>query len=177
MQSKGVAITSYEPRGNMSEAVNLAVPPVGALHGMRGSPGTVLNDSTTMCIFLGGSVRKVFGNMDEWGVAMLNAACGWQLEKKDWADLSNRVALIERCYSMREGYLPLRDDTLPARFFEETIHTKYGTPMILDRAKFEEQRSVWYSAFGLSDDGTPPRATLERLGLDFTISALADVLA
>ena len=77
---------------------------------------------------------------------------------------------------MREGYLPLRDDTLPARFFEETIHTKYGAPLILDSAKFEEQRALWYSAYGLGEDGTPSRATLERLDLAFVLPEMSNVL-
>jgi len=176
MHSKGVAITSYEPRGSMSDAVNLAVVPVGAIHGARGDPARVMNDSTTTCSFLRGSLRKVFGSEAEWGVAMLNAACGWQLETKDWADLTNRVALMERCYSMREGYMPARDDMLPARFFEETIQTKYGQPLVLDRAKFEEQRALWYSAYGLTAEGTPRRETLERLGMDFVIPELGEAL-
>lgn len=176
MESKGVAITSYEPRGSMSDAVGLAVVPVGAIHGGRGDPSRVMNDSTTTCSFLRNSLRKVFGSEAEWGVAMLNAACGWQLETKDWADLTNRAALMERCYSMREGYVPARDDTLPARFFEETIHTKYGKPLILDRAKFEEQRALWYSAFGLTEKGTPKRETLERLGMGFVIPDLGNML-
>ena len=176
MESKGVAITSYEPRGSMSDAVGLAVVPVGAIHGGRGDPSRMMNDSTTTCSFLRNSLRKVFGSEAEWGVAMLNAACGWQLETKDWAHLTNRAALMERCYSMREGYVPARDDTLPARFFEETIHTKYGKPLILDRAKFEEQRALWYSAFGLTEKGTPRRETLERLGMGFVIPDLGNVL-
>ncbi len=176
MESKGVAITSYEPRGSMSDAVGLAVVPVGAIHGGRGDPSRVMNDSTTTCSFLRNSLRKVFGSEAEWGVAMLNAACGWQLNTKDWADLANRVALLERCYSLREGYVPARDDTLPARFFEETIYTKYGKPLVLDRAKFEEQRALWYAAYGLTEKGTPRRETLERLGLGFVLGELGDAL-
>lgn len=176
MTSKGVAITSYEPRGSISEAVELVVNPCGELHGGRGHPQRVMLDSLTICTFLREPLREVFGDVAEWGVAMLNAACGWHLSKKDWADLTHRVALMERCYSIREGYLPQRDDKLPNRFFEEVIHNKYGKPLVLDQAKFQEQRAFHYSIYGLKQDGTPQREDLVRLGLDFVIPDLERLL-
>ena len=174
--SKGVAITSNEARGSMSDAVGLAVNPCGELHGGRGDPERVIFDSLTTCTFLRTSIRDVFGSVADWGEQMLNAASGWNLSAKDWPDLMHRGALMERCYSVREGYLPYRDDTLPDRFFEETIHTKYGKPMKLDKNQFLEQRAIWYKAAGLTDKGLPTQDTLKRLGMDFVIPQLKDVL-
>ncbi|MDO8636327.1 MAG: aldehyde ferredoxin oxidoreductase C-terminal domain-containing protein, partial [Dehalococcoidia bacterium] len=79
------------------------------------------------------------------------------------------MALMERCYSLREGYIPLRDDGLPDRFFDETIQTKYGVPLKLDRDKFMQQKDTWYSARGLTAEGLPKVADLERLGLGFAV--------
>lgn len=169
MTYKGVAITSYEPRGSMSDAVGLAVNPCGELHGNRGDPEVVMTDSLTTCLFLRATIAPIFNGFDEWATQMLNATCGWSLTKKDWPDLTQRMALMERCYSLREGYIPLRDDGLPDRFFDETIQTKYGVPLKLDRDKFMQQKDTWYSARGLTAEGLPKVADLERLGLSFAV--------
>ncbi len=73
---------------------------------------------------------------------------------------------------MREGYVPSRDDLLPDRFFDETIHNKYGEPKVLDRAKFFESRKKAYLSFGLNEEGIPTRETLRRLDMEFVIPTL-----
>jgi aldehyde:ferredoxin oxidoreductase len=103
---------------------------------------------------------------------MLNAACGWNLALEDWDKLALRAATMERCYSMREGYVPEKDDVLPERFFEETIYSKYGQPRILKREEFLDERKRVYRSYGLQADGTPSADFLEELGLKFTIPML-----
>lgn len=83
---------------------------------------------------------------------------------------------MERCYSMREGYVPDRDDALPKRFFEEPVYGKYGEPRILKREEFLEERKRVYQSYGLQEDGTPSRDFLKELGLEFTIPALEENL-
>jgi aldehyde:ferredoxin oxidoreductase len=172
MTHKGVAITSYEPRGSLSEAIGLAVNPVGEIHGGRGTPERILFDSLTTCSFLRRDIPKVFGSVADWGRAMLEATCGWELSEADWDDLVLQASLMERCLCIRDGYVPARDDQLPDRFFEEVIHSKYGEPKILDRQKYLELRRKTYLSFGLNEEGIPPRATLERLGMEFVIPEL-----
>ena len=103
---------------------------------------------------------------------MLNAACGWDLTTEDWNALVARGAAMERCYSMREGYIPERDDMLPERFFKETVYNKYGEPKILNGKAFLEGRKATYRSYGLQEDGTPSKEVLEELGLEFTIPVL-----
>lgn len=174
MTHKGAAITSYEPRGSMSDALGLAVNPCGELHGGRGLPIAQIFDALTVCLFLLPTLGQVFGGVGKWSVEMLKAACGWDLTLQDWDALARRIATLERCYSVREGYLPARDDTLPDRFFEETIHTKYGKPLKLDRDEFLSEREGLYLSMGLDKDGLPSREYLETLGLDFAIPAVEE---
>ena len=176
MTSKGIAITSYEPRGSMSDAIGLAVNPVGELHGGRGTPERIMFDSLTTCSFLRRDIPKVFGSVGNWARRMLSAAGGWELSAQDWADQVLRAAFMERCICIREGYVPTRDDTLPDRFFEETIYSKYGVPKILDRVKFLETRRKTYLSFGLTEEGLPPRQKLEELGMGFVIPVLEEKL-
>ena len=171
MTRKGVAITSYEPRGSIQEAVELAVVPVGELHGGRGSQRVMACDGLTTCTFLVRPLDQVFG-FDNFAVQFLRAATGWDLSLEDWKDMVRRLCFMERCNCIREGYVPIRDDVLPDRFFEETIYNKYGEPKILDRKKFLELREKTYLLYELTPQGIPPRHLLEKLDMDFTIPVL-----
>lgn len=172
MTHKGVAITSYEPRGSMSDAIGLALNPVGELHGGRGTPERVIFDSLTTCSFLRRVLAKTFGSLSDWARPMLEGACGWKLSAQDWDHLVLRASIMERCLSIREGYVPSRDDILPDRFFDETIYSKYGEPKVLDRERFLEVRRKTYIGFGLNEDGVPARKTLQDLGMEFVIPVL-----
>ena len=176
MTCKGVAISSYEPRGSMKDALNLALTAVGELHGGRGTPVRIIYDSLTTCSFLRRELDTIFGSVSGWGIPMLNAACGWHLTPEVWDKIVLRSVAMERCYSLREGYLPERDDQLPDRFFDETIRSKYGVPKKLNREEFLKARKRIYRTYGLADDGLPTKQSLEELGLGFIITALGEKL-
>lgn len=169
---KGVAITSYEPRGSMKDALDLAMTAVGEIHGDRGSPDRVVFDSMTNCSFWRKEIIKIFGSLSGWAVPMLEAACNWKYTPEEWDNLVMRSYHLERCYSIREGYVPARDDVLPDRFFKETIYNKYNEPKILNRDEFFEKRKERYLSYGLREDGMPSLDVLEKLGLGFTIKAV-----
>jgi aldehyde:ferredoxin oxidoreductase len=176
MTNKGVAITSYEPRGSLSDGIGLVLNPVGELHGGRGHPERITFDSLTTCSFLRREIPIVFGSIAHWARPMLEGACGWRLTEEDWKNLILRVSIMERCVSIREGYVPVRDDILPDRFFDEVIHSKYGEPKILDRKKFLEMREKAYLGFGLNEKGIPTRKTLKDLDMEFVIPVLEEKL-
>ena len=156
----------------MSDALDLAVTAVGELHGGRGTPLRIMYDSMTTCSFLRKELARIFGNVAGWAVPMLNAACGWHMTPEDWEKMTLRAATMERCYSLREGYQPEKDDFLPDRFFNEIITNKYDEPKVLDRNEFIKQRRRIYHDYGLKDDGTPSKALLDELGLSFTAPEL-----
>lgn len=107
---------------------------------------------------------------------MLNATCGWEVNQEEWLDIIRRGAYMERCYCLREGYLPTRDDTLPDRFFEETIYNKYGEPKILRKEDFIEKREKNYLSFELNRKGIPLKENLEKVGMEFVIPPLERIL-
>ncbi len=176
MTNKGVAITSYELRGSMTDALDLAITAVGEIHGGRGNPLRILYDSLTTCTFWRNTLSKIFGSAGGWGINAVNAACGWDMTLEDWGKMALRAATMERCYSIREGYIPERDDILPDRFFDETIYNKYGEPKKLDRVEFFSKRKEVYRSYGLQENGIPSDKFLEELGLGFTVSALHEAL-
>lgn len=168
MTGKGVAITSYEPRGNIQEAVDLVVVPVGELHGARGAARWMSCDALTICAFLIRPLHAVFG-WDTFAVSFLRAATGWDVDEGEWKEMVQRMRFMERCNCIREGYVPERDDVLPDRFFEETIYSKYGEPKVLNRDEFLELRKKTYLSYELTPEGIPPRETLKRLDMDFVV--------
>lgn len=172
---KGVAITSYEPRGSIQDAIDLAVVPVGELHGARGGERWMAADGLTVCGFLIKVLHQVFG-WDDFALQFLPPATGWDLDRKEWTDIVRRVQFMERCNCIREGYLPTRDDVMPDRFFDETIHNKYGEPKVLDREQFLELREKTYLQLELTPEGIPSREKLEELGMDFVIPVLESQL-
>lgn len=172
MTHKGVAITSWEPRGSMADAIGLVLNPVGELHGKRAYTERIIYDSLTTCSFHRGDVTPTFGSLANWAIPMLEGACGWELSEKDWRHLELRTMIMERCLSIREGLLPVRDDLLPDRFFDEVITNKYGEPKVLDREKFLEMRKKAYWGLGLNDEGIPPKKTLEEIDMEFVIPTI-----
>lgn len=171
MTHKGVAITSYEPRGSIQEAIHLATVPVGELHGTRGQVRGMACDGLTVCLFLVPQLHEVFG-WDNFAVQFLRATTGWNLNEEDWNDMGRRLRFMERCNCIREGYVPTRDDVLPNRFFEETIYNKYGEPKILNQEDFFELRKKTYLSYELTTEGIPPRDLLEKLDMDFVIPVM-----
>ncbi len=183
MTHKGAAITSYELRGSMRDAIQMAVSPIGELHAGKGCiPWKVAVDSLTGCAFqvslprAAPVIKEVFGSVDNWAIEMLKAACGWELSREEWDKIVHRITILERCYSIREGHVPSRDDTIPDRFFDEVIYNKYGVPKVLDRNEFSNERKKWYSTVGLSEEGIPSRKYLEELGIGFVIPVLEKIV-
>jgi aldehyde:ferredoxin oxidoreductase len=131
-----------------------------------------LTDTATICIFSAFSVWSVFGSMEECIRQYLNAACGWDLNLNQLKEIESRNRLLGRCFSLREGYLPWRDDVLPDRCFEETLTDKYGNKLVLDRTWYANELKSFYTANGLSERGLPKRDNLKRLGLDYVIPEL-----
>ncbi|MBI2934838.1 MAG: hypothetical protein HYY29_04630 [Chloroflexi bacterium] len=173
MHSKGVAITSYEPRGSMIDAVGLAANPNGGLHHWRFSPRNLTMDSLTACNFLAPSLDLAFNGWAKWVAGALRYANGWEWSADDVQKTSMRLVLMERAYAIREGHVPARDDFIPERFFTETIYTKYGEPRILDKEEFLEHRKRAYTELGLGEDGIPGAEILKKHDLEFVIPELS----
>lgn len=172
---KGVAITSYEPRGSMQDAIDLAVVPVGELHGARGGERWMAADGLTLCGFLIKPLHEVFG-WNDFALQFLPPATGWDLGLQEWKDIVRRLQFMERCNCIREGYVPTRDDVMPDRFFDETIYNKYGEPKVLSREQFLELREKTYLLFELTREGIPSRDMLKKLDMDFVIPVLEQQL-
>ena len=132
-----------------------------------------LAEAATSCNFAIGPVASIWGSREEAIRVFLNAACDWNLSSDDIKDIALRNYYYNRCFSLREGYHPAEDDYLPPRAFDEPITDRYGKTWLWDKSEFEEEKKRYYvERLKLTEAGLPPRAGLERLGLDFVIPVL-----
>lgn len=170
----GCAAPTYDVR---NKHVGFGLPYATSHNGARMGSGieSMLGESATSCVFAFPPFSQIWGPEEAYRI-FLNAVCGWNLTIDDIKDIAMRNYYFNRCVSLREGYHPAKDDILPPRAFDEPITDKYGTVWVWDRSEFETAKKNFYvDRLNLTKDGLPPRAGLERLGLDFVIPILEPI--
>jgi len=160
MQSKGLELPGYDPRGLMGMALAYATSNRGGCHlkaymaapEVLGKPEridrltfsgkaqlvkiyqdeTAALDSLVLCKFASFSVRK------ELFAEILSAATGVEYSTDEYLKCGERIWNLERFFNIKAG-LSRKDDTLPGRFFEEGG---------IDRAMFEKALDEYYHLRG-----------------------------
>lgn len=94
-------------------------------------------------------------------LGMLNAATGMEMTPSDFALFGERIWNQVRAFNVREGF-SRRDDTLPARIFDEPLASGIAQGKRLPRLEFEKMLDDYYQL----KTGYPTRQTLRRLGLE-----------
>jgi aldehyde:ferredoxin oxidoreductase len=95
-------------------------------------------DSLVVCKF------AFFGAGEEEYANILGAVTGEAYTSEDLMRLGERIW----------------DDTLPQRFFDESVNGR-----VIDREEFLNTLAEYYRMRGWDDDGVPTEGTLERLGI------------
>jgi aldehyde:ferredoxin oxidoreductase len=200
MQSKGLEMAAYEPRGLKATGFGYATSNIGASHGNGslafqewGAPvpravdrfteegkadiviynqnNSALNEVGVICVFVRDSwAPRLFGKM-------LAAATGIG-EFADWGYLSqvgDRIVNLDHAFNVRDGF-DRRQDTLPRRVQTEPLHT-LGAPgegqMVRTLDKFLDE---YYQLRGWTRNGIPTREKLESLGLGWAAKDIAAFL-
>ncbi|UCG37092.1 MAG: aldehyde ferredoxin oxidoreductase family protein [Candidatus Bathyarchaeota archaeon] len=96
---------------------------------------------------------------------MIEAVTGMSLTLSDLFGISERVYNLQRAFNVREG-LNRRDDSLPARIFEDPIPKGASKGSFIKRDEFERMLDDYYQARGWSENGIPTKAKLGTLDLD-----------
>jgi aldehyde:ferredoxin oxidoreductase len=167
----GCAAPTYDVR---NKHVAFGLPFATSHNGARMGAGieSMLSESATACQFASPPFAEIWGSEETYRV-FLNAVCGWDSSIDDIRDIALRDFYFNRCISLREGYRPSKDDTLPPRAFDEPITDKYGTTWVWQRDEFEKAKKNFYvDRLRLTGEGLPPKTGLERLGLSFVIPVL-----
>ncbi|MGD9135339.1 MAG: aldehyde ferredoxin oxidoreductase family protein [Desulfobacterales bacterium] len=96
---------------------------------------------------------------------LLDLAFGEHFSEAELLDVGERISTLERMVLIGNG-LSKADDTLPARYFNEPIPAGPAAGEVIDRLKFDEILTEYYSLHGWDSDGMPTEAALKKLGLD-----------
>lgn len=90
---------------------------------------------------------------------LVAAVTGWETSSHELMRLGEKRNHLMRVYNMREG-LTAADDTLPDRFFDDPVREGKWAGLRLDRERFAECVTLYYSMMGWDEAGHPRAATL-----------------
>lgn len=93
----------------------------------------------------------------------LNAATGWNIDSNDFLKIGERVTNLERLINLKYG-LTFEDDSLPARFREESLPEGNSKGEVID---VENMVKLYYQLRGWEGrDGRPTKKKIKELSLD-----------
>ncbi len=87
---------------------------------------------------------------------LIYLATGLEFTKEELVQVGRRVVDLERVINMREG-ITRKDDTLPARYFDEPMTGRKTKGHHIDREKFNEMLDEFYALHGWDKEGRVPR--------------------
>ena len=183
---KGLEIPGYEPRAMQAMALGFAVGTRGADHNRSGayevdfspdvdridaSPQTiepvvrvedeaVLMDSLILCKFLRGVFEDRMSGMAE----LLAPVTGWDVTPEELLETAGRIVTAKKAYNIAQGWTPA-EDTLPLRFFEETLVEGESAGARLDPDRLSAQVKAYNLLRGWTAEGYVPDERLAVLGL------------
>ena len=198
MQSKGLELAGYEPRGLKATGFGYATSNIGGSHGNgslafqewgmpvpravdrfteEGKADIVIHNQNGSALEVGIVCAFAFGCGDWFGrlfPRMLVAATGIE-EFGDWGYLrkaGERIVNLDRAFNARDGF-DRRHDTLPRRFQTEPLHTGAAPgegQMVRSLDRFLDE---YYKLRNWTETGIPTREKLEELGLGRVVQDLA----
>jgi len=96
---------------------------------------------------------------------LLSSFLGQEVQPEEFMSIGERIFTLQRLFLIREG-VSRKDDTWPARFFEEVMPEGPAQGAVVSRETIEKTLDEYYDARGWSRDiGCPTVQTLERLGI------------
>ncbi len=123
-----------------------------------------ISDALGLCAF---ATTDAYGIDELLAADLLWAATGIRKDAEELMRDGRRIVTLERCFSIREGLWPARDDRLPWRIMNEAQpDLPEGNEVSQDRLR--RMCRSYYRLHGWDDEtGIPSRAALDQLGLTF----------
>jgi len=123
-----------------------------------------IDDSLELCKYLFRGEPRVWVEMP---TKLFNAATGLNYTENDILKCGERIYNVEKAFNTREG-LNRSHDTLPERYFKESMPAGPSKGEVIPRDKFEEMLNDYYSSRGWDvKTGLPTKKKLEELGLKY----------
>ena len=185
MHVKGMEIPGYDPRGAVGMGLAYATSSRGACHLKAWTirkeaieqPETRYSyenkaqmvkemQDYRSAIDCSGLCINAAGGVDPEGLACLvSSVTGLDLSESGLKEIGERVWNLERMLAISEG-ITRKDDTLPARFFQESLPDGSAKGAVMQKEGFEKMLSEFYELRGWDvKTGIPIETTLKRLNL------------
>jgi aldehyde:ferredoxin oxidoreductase len=185
---KGLEPPAYDPRGMKGQGISYAVSDRGACHlrsnmlipevlgiptpidryGYLGKAAIVAELQLEYVMFdcLIGCVFSGFAITPYDLVDAVSAITGWSFTAEELKAVAQRVWALTRLFNSREGFTR-KDDTLPARLFNEASTRGPSKGQVVDEGTFERMLDEYYESVGWNKKtGVPTDDRLRELGLE-----------
>ncbi|MEM0355413.1 MAG: aldehyde ferredoxin oxidoreductase family protein [Desulfurococcaceae archaeon] len=108
---------------------------------------------------------------------LLKLATGIDYTLDKLMEVANRIYTLIRAFWIREyGGWSRENDYAPMRWFKNPLTKGPFVGAKLDLHKYDEMLSIYYELRGWDERGVPRRETLEKLGLEFTVGTLNEIV-
>ncbi|HVR88702.1 MAG TPA: aldehyde ferredoxin oxidoreductase family protein [Candidatus Limnocylindria bacterium] len=163
---RGQELAMHDPRQRTEYGrqvrMSYATSPTGGDHMNSHLPSRSAKNTVGMCFFLRYDDPKL--------TDIVNAVTGWGIDVDGLNEIGERSLTMARLFNLREGFAA-EDDRLPDKVMGPHVSGVLSR-VRLDPDDLTEQVRAYYRARGWADDGVPPSATLERLGLtDYALTS------
>jgi len=181
MQTKGLEFPGYEPRGSWSMGLAYATADRGACH-MRAWPISVEAFADLDPFTVEGKAELVMNMQDDnsakfsaifcdfWAASpaiqaeILSLVLNRELTVRELKQIGERVNNLARMFNEREGF-DRKDDSLPARIFNEPLPAGAAAGKVLPREEFDKMLSEYYALRGWDENGKVTPDKKQELGL------------
>ncbi len=124
-----------------------------------------VSDALGLCAF---TTTAAYSLPESLIAELLKTAAGITVDETDLLQIGKRIVTLERCFNLRDGLCPERDDVLPWRIMHEPQPDLPGTGEPITPERLRRMLSEYYKLRGWNDRGIPTKTTLEDLDLSFT---------
>lgn len=185
MNVKGLELPGYTPRSSWGMALAYATSDRGGCH-QRAWTVKAEIEGPLQRFSTEGVAQFVKDVQDERAVAFSLVVCdfapldikdfiegiesttGIRLTEEEYLKIGERIWNLERLFNIREAGISKKDDTLPARVFEEPLPLSHDKKNIirLSKSTFESMLLEYYAIRGWDQNGIPTKDKLNYLNLN-----------
>ena len=131
-----------------------------------------LLDTVELCQFVWGPAWTLYG--PEETVQLVRAVTGWNVSLFELMKVGERRLNMMRAFNAREG-LNRKDDRLPKKFYKVLQGTGPTGGTKIDPEAFEAVLDLYYQLMGWTHDGTPTRAKMIDLGVEWVADLVPQI--
>ena len=125
-----------------------------------------VSDALGLCAF---TTTAAYSLQEELIAELLKTATGITLTGSSLMQTGKRILTLERCFNLRDGLCPEKEDKLPWRIMHESQPDLPGGGEPITPERLKRMLSEYYRLHGWDNQGMPKKATLDALDLAFTL--------